>query len=118
MKILADVHISPRTVRFLRELGHDAVRVCDVMPASSPDAAIVARADSDGRVILTQDLGFSAIIALSGRAHPSVISLRLSSSRIERVNAVLPQIEDAARVGAIVSVEDHQIRCRDLPVNI
>ncbi len=120
MRILADVHISPRTVAFLCGLGHDVVRVSDLMPADSSDKSIVDRAAAEQRVVLTQDLDFSAIVALSGRTAPSVISLRLSSSRVDHVNAVLeavlPTVEEAATGGAILSVEDTKIRRRDLPV--
>ena len=29
MRLLADRHIAPRTVQFLRQLGHDVARVSD-----------------------------------------------------------------------------------------
>jgi len=83
MKILADLHISPKTVLFLRNIGHDAVRVNEIMSPTSTDKEIVETAINSNRVILTQDLDFSEIIALSGKSQPSLISLRLSSSRIE-----------------------------------
>ena len=121
MRLLADLHISPRTVLSLRSLGHDVVRVNEVMPVDSPDEAIVAQARRDRRVVLTQDLGFSAIIALSGAAFPSVISLRLASSDIDRVNAVpervLPGMEQDVARGTIITVEDHRIRRRPLPID-
>jgi hypothetical protein len=44
VKLLADLHISPRTVSFLRSLGHDALRVDEVMLANSSDSEIIARA--------------------------------------------------------------------------
>ena len=37
MKILADMHISPHTVAFLRSLGHDTVRVNEILPSDSSD---------------------------------------------------------------------------------
>ena len=120
MKLLADVHISPRTVRFLRDLGHDVVRSDEVLPANAADEEIIARAARETRVVLTQDLDFSAFIALRGAAGPSVISLRLSSSRVEHVNAalehVLPQLEEAVRAGAVIVVEEGRVRRRDLPI--
>lgn len=74
----------------------------------------------DQRVILTQDLDFTAIVALSGLNVPSVVSLRLSSSRVERVNdrlrQVLPVIEGDVAQGAIVAVGDFRIRTRKLPI--
>lgn len=120
MRILADVHISPRTVEKLLSLGHDVVRVGEMLSASSTDDEIVEEAVRDQRVILTQDLDFSAIVALSGRAAPSVLSLRLSSSRVENVNRslerALPMIEADLDAGAIVTVEDARVRVRALPV--
>lgn len=86
------MHIAPRTVRFLRSLGHDVIRVDERLLPSAADEAIVAAATRDERYILTQDLDFSAIGALSGGIVPSVISLRLSSSRVERVNTVLQEV--------------------------
>src|SRR6266545_4703421 len=52
--LLADLHVAPRTVEFLRSLGHDLVRVTDVLPATATDKRIVARAAEDSRAILTQ----------------------------------------------------------------
>ena len=96
---------------FLRALGHDVVRVHnEVMPVTSTDEAIVLKALDDERVVLTQDLRFSAILGRAGQRAPSLISLRLSSSRIEFVNAilerVLPLVERDVAAGAIVTVED------------
>jgi predicted nuclease of predicted toxin-antitoxin system len=120
MRLLADMHIAPRTVSFLRSLGHDVVRVDELLLPSAADDAIVAAATHDGRHILTQDLDFSASVALSGRTGPSVISLRLSSSRVERVNTVLqevlPGLEKVLVEGAIVTVQDGRVRFRRLPV--
>jgi len=82
--------------------------------------SIVEYARRDSRSVVTQDLDFSAIVALSGQAAPSVISLRLASSRIERVNAllaaVLPKIEPDVAAGAIVTVDEHRVRSRGLPI--
>ena len=44
MRILADLHISPSTVEFLRSLGHEAVRVNEILPATVPDQRIVEAA--------------------------------------------------------------------------
>ena len=87
------MHVSPRTVGFLRALGHDVVRVNEVMPVTSTDEAIVLRALDDERVVLTQDLRLSAIL--------------------ERV---LPLVERDVAAGAIVTVEDSRIRTRRLPI--
>lgn len=121
MRLLADLHIAPRTVEFLRTLGHDICRVTDLLPVDAPDEVIVERAAQERRTILTQDLDFSSIITLSGRRTPSLLSLRLSSSKIEMVNAVLqrtlPVLESELEQGAIVTIEDQRTRLRRLPLD-
>ena len=120
MKILADIHISPITVHFLQDLGYDAIRVNEILPWNSSDKKIVETAKKERRVIITQDLDFSEIISLTGKKAPSLISLRLSSSRIEYVNKrleeVLPKIEYDIEKGSIIVVEDSRIRVKSLPV--
>lgn len=120
MRLLADLNIAPRTVDFLRSLGHDVIRVDALLPITASDAEIVDAALRERRTILTQDLDFSALVALSGRSAPSVVSLRLSSSRIERVGErlrhVLPSLEAEIGSGAIVSIEDDSVRTRSLPI--
>jgi predicted nuclease of predicted toxin-antitoxin system len=122
MRLLADLHIAPRTIEFLRTLGHDVRRVTDLLPATATDEAIVECAMQERRTILTQDLDFTSIIALSGRATPSLVSLRLGSVTIESVNAalqrILPALEHEIELGALITVEDHRIRLRRLPIDI
>ena len=121
MRLLADVHIAPRTVHFLQSLGHDVLRVDEILPPTAPDTLIVKTANDTERVILTQDLDFSAIIALSGQTKPSLISLRLSSTRVDWVNTILAnllsQLEEITQAGCIVTVVDHTFRVRLLPIS-
>lgn len=120
MKLLADLHIAPRTAAFLRSLGHDVVRVGEFLPPTASDEEIVAAAIRAGRTIITQDLDFTDLVALSGQSTPSVITLRLASSRVEYVNGVLerllPDLEEDARRGVLISVQETTVRRRTLPV--
>ena len=121
MRLIADLHSAPRTVEHLKTLGHDVLRVSEVLPPTATDHDIVAYALRERRTILTQDLDFSAIIAISGHAFPSVVLLRLSSSRIESVNRtltrMLPDLEADAEHGTLITVEDHRVRRRRLPLS-
>jgi predicted nuclease of predicted toxin-antitoxin system len=120
MRLLADIHISPSTVALLRTLGHDVVRADALLPNTATDEEIVTAARADDRSILTQDLDFSAIIALSGARSPSLVTLRLSSSRVPHVNdvlaRVLPQIAEDVTRGTAVTIEEGAIRRRPLPI--
>ncbi len=97
MRLLADVHISPRTVQLLNEIGHDVVSVQSALPADARDENIVLKAVELDRAILTQDLGFSNILVSVGATRPSLVTLRLSDSRVNNVNVrlreVLPSLE-------------------------
>lgn len=110
MRLLADMHIAPRTVALLRSLGHDVRRVNELLPPTAADAAIVAAAIRDGRSILTQDLDFSAMVVLSGKHRPVgdlAAAVVVSGRAGERgAGGVLPGLEPDLREGAIVTVED------------
>jgi predicted nuclease of predicted toxin-antitoxin system len=71
-------------------------------------------------VILTHDLDFGQIIAISQASFPSVITFRLTDMRPDQVNRyldeVLARFTASLTKGALVSVGDHGIRVRLLPV--
>ena len=62
MKFLADMGVSMSTVRALREKGHDALHLREEGLHRAPDRQILEKAEREGRVILTFDLGFGDLI--------------------------------------------------------
>ena len=66
VRILANMNISPLTVSALREVGWDIIRVSQVLPSNASDREILEFARSQERVVVTQDLDFSSLIALGG----------------------------------------------------
>ena len=60
MKVLADAHISRSMVNYLVGLGHDVLHVAAIAPRMS-DSAILKRAASDGRIVLTADKDFGEL---------------------------------------------------------
>jgi predicted nuclease of predicted toxin-antitoxin system len=120
LSLLADVHISPLTVTALRSQGYDIVRTTDVLPATASDAEILELARVDGRVVLTQDLDFSMLVALGNYGLLSLITLRLSSAQPDRVAQkllnVLPTVETELTEGAAVTISDDSVRIRKLPI--
>ncbi|MEP0905733.1 DUF5615 family PIN-like protein [Leptolyngbya subtilissima ST-M1] len=65
LRFVADVHVSPLTVTALKLQGYDIVRSTDLLPATAADAEILEFARVDGRIVVTQDLDFSMLVALS-----------------------------------------------------
>lgn len=120
MRFLADAGISPRTVEFLRALGHEAIHVRTLGLQRAPDLELIERARQDASVVLTFDLDFGDILALGVLDKPSVILFRLADERAESVNrhlsAVLDERQRELEVGALILVEDTQYRVRKLPI--
>jgi predicted nuclease of predicted toxin-antitoxin system len=120
MKFLADMGISPKTVDFLRNLGHDAVHLHEEGLDRLSDSAILDKARGEGRVLLTSDLDFGELIAASGASLPSVIIFRLRDMRSVNVNRHLYEVADhhteALDEGAIISLTEGRIRVRSLPI--
>jgi len=120
LRLLADMNISPKTVALLRERGWDIVRVPELLPLDASDEQVLERARADGRVVVTQDLDFSALLALSGEDCPSLVTLRLAASDPEgvarRLLEVLPEVAEALQEGSAVTVEETSVRIRKLPV--
>jgi predicted nuclease of predicted toxin-antitoxin system len=120
IQLLADMNISPQTVTFLQQQGWDMIRVSEVLPATASDSEILEFARREERVIVTQDLDFSTLLALSGYNQPSLITLRLLASDPDTVNQklieVLPTIKQELEEGCAVTIEDTAVRIRRLPI--
>jgi predicted nuclease of predicted toxin-antitoxin system len=56
MRLLADAGVSPKTVEFLKQLGHEVAHVRTLGLQRAADADVVARARADSSVVLTFDL--------------------------------------------------------------
>jgi predicted nuclease of predicted toxin-antitoxin system len=112
--------VSPRLVEWLRSIGHHALHLSEEGLQRLPDEAILRKAASERRVLLTFDLDFGEIVALAGRdAKVSVVVFRLRNTRtahvIDRLNHVLATSGGALESGAVIVVEEHRHRVRRVP---
>jgi predicted nuclease of predicted toxin-antitoxin system len=121
MRFLADMGISPITVDFLCNLGHDAVHLHAQSLDRLSDPMILEKARLENRIMLTHDLDFGELAAASSASLPSVIIFRLRSMRPEHVNgylhSVILQYAKTLRDGAIISVTEGFVRVRNLPIH-
>jgi predicted nuclease of predicted toxin-antitoxin system len=67
MRFLADMGIAQRVVQWLRSEGHEAVHLRDEGLQRLSNGAIFEKAAAERRIILTFDLDFGEIVALSGK---------------------------------------------------
>jgi|WetSurMetagenome_2_1015567.scaffolds.fasta_scaffold963736_2 predicted nuclease of predicted toxin-antitoxin system len=120
MKFLADMGISQSTVRWLREKGYDAVHLIEEGLHRMLDTQIIEKGKKENRVILTCDLHFGYIMAISKGISPSVITFRLDDESPNNINDKLDQILNESynvlEKGAIISVDETKYRVRLLPI--
>jgi predicted nuclease of predicted toxin-antitoxin system len=73
MKIVIDMNISPDLVSILKDNGFEAIHWLTIGATNAPDREIIAWAKNNNYVILTHDLDFGTILAVSQASAPSVI---------------------------------------------
>ena len=120
LRFLVDMNLSPRIVNDLRQQGWDILRVSQVLPMDAEDSEILKFARQQNRVIITQDLDFSTLLALGGYEKPSLITFRLSVPDPETITRklleLLPHIEEGLLEGCAVVIDDRRVRVRRLPI--
>ena len=120
MKFLADMGIAIRIVEWLRAKRHDAVHLREEGLHRLSDAEIFKKAVFEKRIILTFDLDFVEIVALSEGRLVSVILFRLHNTRtpyvLKRLEQVLEESSNMLKKGSVVIVEETRHRVRRLPI--
>jgi predicted nuclease of predicted toxin-antitoxin system len=101
----------------LRQRGHDVLSVKEALRAAN-DAAILARAQAEHRIVVTHDKGFGELAFRYGLpADCGVGLLRLSgvSSEADNRRAVEALVSGVEFRGHFSVVTDDRIRTRQLP---
>ena len=115
-RLLADMGISLRVVEGLRNAGYDVIHAGAIGFARADDRALFSRAVDESRTVITFDLDFAEIVALTGGRHTGVIILRLRDARsdavLRRLRVVLGACAEDLSAGALISVEDTRYRIR------
>ena len=120
MKLLIDMNLSPRWVSLLTGAGIEALHWSAVGARDAQDSTILSFARDNDYVILTSDLDFSAILAVTGGGKPSVVQIR---ARDDSPVAIGPQIIAALKQmtaeldeGALLTINPNRTRMSLLPL--
>ncbi len=117
MRLIANENMSGSVIRTLRERGHDVLSVKESMRAAS-DEAILARAQSEQRIVLTNDKDFGALAFRYGLpASCGVVLFRLSGADPESDNQHMVRVLESHIdwKGHFAVVDHDRIRLRLLP---
>lgn len=76
----------------LRQRGHDAVHLREQDMQRLPEDEIFQKAIAENRILLTFDLDFGEIVALSGKENVGIVVFRLRNTRANHVPARLEKV--------------------------
>ena len=121
MKLLLDNNLSVRLASALNGAGFDAVHQRNHGIAAAGDAEVLARAESDERILVSADSDFGTLLAATRAACPSVVFLRRANGRrydeiASLLTANLPEVAGDLRAGAMVVIGQEEMRVRRLPL--
>ncbi len=120
MKLLVDMNLSPKWAGFLVSAGFDAIHWSTVGVATASDSEIMRHARNLGYVVLTSDLDFGTILAVTHGEKPSVVQLRSDFLTHEIIGKpvidALRQFANDLAEGALMTIEPERTRLRILPL--
>ena len=116
MRFLADENISRLVVERLRASGFDVASVAATSPGAS-DNDVLAKASSEGRILITEDRDFGEMVVRQRLAVRGVVLLELdrlsNAAEAELVTALLSANANKL-VGKLVVIEPGRVRIRPL----
>jgi predicted nuclease of predicted toxin-antitoxin system len=120
MSFLVDMPVSPEAARWLNEKGYDAVHASQIGLDRAKDKEIIDVAKKQNRIIITADLDFPQILALSRAASPGVILFRggnySESEMLSLIIRVIEKFPESELVNSISVVDKTRIRRIKLPI--
>jgi len=119
MRLLVDQDVYQITITWLSEQGHDVVTAREFGLQRAPDENLLKAAKELGRLLVTRDKDFGALVFLEAQATSGVILLRMSYATILDVHHELKRLlneheEEELRTCFSV-VEPQRYRMRRLP---
>jgi len=120
VKVLLDMNLSPVWVPFLEAAGVPAVHWSTVGDPRAEDRELMTWARSNGYVVFTNDLDFSALLAITRGSGPSVLQIRTQDLMPAAVGNTVVRLLEAHRNvlldGAILTLDVRGSRVRILPL--
>lgn len=112
--------LPPALADWLSGDGFDAVHVSDLGMYRSADTDILALAKRENRIVITANLDFPRLLALSRDEAPALILFRggdwSDTEIINQIKRVLAGVEEDKIANGVLTVDHKRIRWRKLPI--
>jgi predicted nuclease of predicted toxin-antitoxin system len=114
---LADECIDAALVLHLRRSGHDVLYIAEIAPTVN-DSEVMAHAQRESRLLLTEDKDFGDLVFRRGGQVPGIVLLRLDPARHtfkrKRLDAAMAHFGEEGLRGRYTTVEEGRFRSRPL----
>jgi predicted nuclease of predicted toxin-antitoxin system len=120
VKFLVDMPLPPSLAGWLRSRGHTAVHASEIGLDRATDTEILTRANQEGRTVITADLDYPRLLALTGAEGPGLILFRGGDWNepdvTARIGQVLHRMSESEIAQSVVVVDRMRVRRRRLPI--
>jgi len=76
VRLLTDENVHPQVATFLRNQGCDVFDVKEERQAGAAAEALLRRAETEGRIVVTHDRDFGQLLVARGELHVGILYLR------------------------------------------
>jgi len=120
MRALLDMPVSMALIPVLEEFGHSGVHAYHLGKERALDRELLEIAGNENRVVITADLDFPRLLALSSARGPGLILFRSGNySEMEMcalLRKVLETVEPETLERSVCVVDKKRVRIRPLPL--
>jgi predicted nuclease of predicted toxin-antitoxin system len=120
MKFLLDMPVSALLLDVLRVHGHEGVHAYQIGKGRATDGELLEIARQENRVVITADLDFPRLLALSSAAGPGLILFRGGNySDVEMcdlLERVIKEVSVETLESSVCVVDKKRIRITQLPI--
>lgn len=121
MKFLIDIPVSPLVISVLESHGHEGIHAFQIDRGHASDEELLKVIRNEQRIIITADLDFPRILALTYAEGPGVILFRggnySNSEMVELIERVLKDVRIEILENSICVVDKKRIRITQLPIS-
>jgi predicted nuclease of predicted toxin-antitoxin system len=120
IKFLLDMPVSSLLLTVLHAYGHEGVHAHQIGKDRATDRELLEIARREHRIVITADLGFPRLLALTSAEGPGLILFRggnySDAEMCELLERVLAEVEPERLVNSICVVDRRRVRLTRLPL--